>query len=93
MVVKSVVAASDLFSPGDGIGPVSEARTRDFLPVRFPAPGVNLAILEVRAASVFEAFFIIFFLGDLSPTAAFTLGRTTLPAVALLAGATPFSYL
>jgi hypothetical protein len=54
---------------------------------------VNLAILDVRAASDFEAFFIIFFLGDLSPAAAFTLGRTTLPAVALLAGATPFSNL
>jgi hypothetical protein len=54
---------------------------------------VNLAILEVSAASVFEAFFMIFFLGDLSPAAAFTLGRTTLPAVALLAGATPFSNL
>jgi hypothetical protein len=93
MVYKSVVAPSDFPSPGDGIGPVSEARTRDFLPVRFPAPGVNLAILEVSAASVFEAFLMIFFLGDLSPTAAFTLGRTTLPAVALLAGTTPFSNL
>jgi hypothetical protein len=93
MVYKSVVAPSDFPSPGDGIGPVSEARTSDFLPVRFPAPGVNLAILEVSAASVFEAFLMIFFLGDLSPTAAFTLGRTTLPAVALLAGTTPFSNL
>jgi len=93
MVYKSEVPTSDLPSPGDGIGPVSEARARDFLPVRFPAPGVNLAILEVSVASVFEAFFMIFFLGDLSPTAAFTLGRTTLPAVALLAGTTPFSNL
>ena len=93
MVCKSVVAPSDLPSPGDGTGADSEARANDFLPVRFPAPGVNLAILEVSAASVFEAFFMIFFLGDLSPAAAFTLGRTTLPAVALLAGTTPFSNL
>lgn len=63
------------------------------MPVRLPTPGVNLAILEVRAASALEVFFMIFFLGDLSPAAALTLGRTTLPAVALLAGATPFSNL